>query len=82
VIQGQGGAGVGGPASIGSRSATLWSAHHPTLSAPHRYPHFVRSIGGAPNHTREIARVAEQAGVHPARLLMLNPEPTGYIRVA
>jgi len=72
---------VGGPAAIGSRSSTLMAPHHPLVTEHHRYPHFVAAVGGAPNHTREVIRVAKQAGVHPARLMMLNPQPTGWIRV-
>jgi len=75
-------AGVGGPGAMGSRSASLMSPWHPLVSAHHRYPHFVRAVGGAPNHTSEVARVAQQAGVHPARLMMLNPNPNGWVRVA
>ena len=73
--------GIGG-GSVGSRSATLFAGHHPLARVAHRYPHFVRAVGGAPNHTREVHRVAQQSGVHPARLMMLNPEPTGWLRVA
>jgi hypothetical protein len=77
-------AAIGGAArSIGSRSATLMSAHHPLITAPHPLPHFVRKVGGAANHSGEVARVSKQAGVHPARMMMLNPDPnTSYLRVA
>lgn len=74
--------GVGGPGAMGSRSADLMSPWHPLVTAHHSYPHFVRAVGGAPNHSREVVRVAQQAGVHPARLMMLNPDPTGWVRVA
>jgi hypothetical protein len=75
-------AGLGGAAALGSRSAEMMSPWHPLVTTGHRYPHFVRAVGGAPNHTREVHRVAEQAGVHPARVMMMNPHPTGWLRVA
>ena len=77
---------VGGPArkhAGGSRQAAAhWSDAHPLIGAPVRYPHFVRAVGGPGNHQREVHRVAHQAGVHPARIQMLNPRHTGMIRVA
>jgi len=78
---------IGGPAprrshAVGSRSAWLWHDAHPGIGAPVRYPHFVRAVGGPANHRREVQRVAAQSGVHPARIGMLNPVPTGMIRVA
>jgi hypothetical protein len=73
---------VGGPGAKGSRSAFLMAGHHPLIKMPPRHEYFVRAVGGPGNHTREVARVAQQAGVHPARLMMLNPNPGGYIRVA
>ena len=60
----------------------MWHESHPLVGAPVPYGHFVRAVGGAANHRREIHRVASQAGVHPARVAMLNPHPTGMIRVA
>lgn len=76
-------AGIGGARrSIGSRSANLWHHSHPLIGARVPYQYHVRAVGGAPNHAREVHRVALQAGVHPARLMALNPTPTGYIRVA
>lgn len=81
-LQDSGPVGVGGPAPLGSRSADLMSPWHPLVTAHHSYPHFVRAVGGAPNHSREVVRVARQAGVHPARLMMLNPNPNGWVRVA
>jgi hypothetical protein len=81
---GQGG-GIGGPVrkhAIGSRSAHQWQDAHPGVGARVPYAHYVRAVGGPRNHIREVHRVAQQSGVHPARILMLNPEPTGRIRVA
>lgn len=75
--------GVGGAAkSIGSRSARLMHDAHPLIGARVPYQYHVRAIGGPANHAREVHRVALQSGVHPARLMALNPTPTGYIRVA
>jgi len=79
--------GVGGPGTSrkhasGSRSAALWHDAHPLIGAKVLYPHYVSAVGGPANHGREVARVARQAGVHPARVLMLNPTPTGRIRIA
>ena len=76
------GGGRGGPVSIGSRSANLMHYAHPDIGARVPYTYHLRAVGGAPNHSREVYRVAQQAGVHPARIAMLNPEPTGFIRVA
>jgi hypothetical protein len=72
---GVGGARIGGPAAIGSRSANLWHHAHPLVGARVPYSYHVRAVGGAPNHAREVHRVATQAGVHPARIMMLNPDP-------
>ena len=83
--QGQGQPGQGGPArkhGIGSRSSNMWHDSHPLIGAPVKYPHYVRAVGGPRAHAHEIHRVARQAGVHPARIAMLNPVPTGMIRVA
>jgi len=78
--------GIGGPTrkhAIGSRArAPEWHDSHPLIGAPVRYAHYVRAVGGPGNHRREVARVARQAGVHPARVAMLNPQYTGRIRVA
>lgn len=69
--------------SIGARSsAPVWHDAHPLVGAPVRYAHYVRAVGGPANHRSEVARVARQSGVHPARVAMLNPEYTGRIRVA
>lgn len=77
---------VGGPAprkhAIGSRSAHEWHDAHPLVGGQVRYPHYVRAVGGPGNHINEVHRVARAAGVHPARVLMLNPVHTGRIRVA
>jgi len=86
VIGGVGG--VGGPRTarkhaMGSRAAApIWSDAHPLVGGPVRYPHYVQAVGGPANHGREVARVARQAGVHPARVAMLNPTWTGRIRIA
>lgn len=82
---GAGQTGVGGPMrskSIGSRSAVLMSPEHPAIKTRVRYAHLVRAVGGPAQHAQEVARVAAQTGVHPARLRMLNPHHTGLIRVA
>lgn len=76
------GAAVGGPASVGSRSATLMHYAHPLLTRRVVYSHFVRAVGGPAAHKAEVHRVAGQAGVHPARLEALNPVYTGKIRIA
>jgi hypothetical protein len=77
---------AGGPSprkhAIGSRSAHEWHDTHPMVGARVLYPHYVRAIGGPARHLHEVHRVARQAGVHPARVLMLNPEPNGRIRIA
>lgn len=86
LVQQSTGGGVGGPVrkhAIGSRAAApIWSDAHPLVGAPVRYSHYVRAVGGPGNHQRELHRVAAQSGVHPARVAMLNPTPTGMIRVA
>lgn len=81
-------AGVGGGAPrkfhSGSRSAWLHHDAHPLIGAPVKYAHYVR-VGGpnsAAAHHANVHRVAQQAGVHPARVAMLNPVPTGLIRIA
>jgi len=82
--------GMGGPGrpgtarkhAIGSRSAALWHDAHPLVGAKVLYPHYVNAVGGPGNHRNEVHRVARQAGVHPARIMMLNPEHTGRIRIA
>lgn len=77
--------GVGGPSrhrAAGSRSHFEWHDAHPMVGGRVPYPHYVAAVGGPANHVREVHRVARQAGVHPARVLMLNPEHTGRIRVA
>ena len=83
-----GNAGTGGPSprkhAIGSRSANLYHDAHPLIGAPVKYAHYVR-VGGprsAAAHHANVNRVAQQAGVHPARVAMLNPVPTGLIRIA
>jgi hypothetical protein len=80
---GIGGVGTSRKFAIGSRrSAPVWSDAHPLVGGPVRYPHYIQAVGGPGNHRREVARVARQAGVHPARVAMLNPTYTGRIRVA
>lgn len=74
--------GIGGGRPAGSRSANLMHHAHPLVGARVPYQFHVRAVGGLANHTREVHRVALQAGVHPARIMMLNPVPTGFIRVA
>lgn len=85
VPAGVGGASGGAPKRkqhIGSRSAHEWQDAHPLVGERVLYPHYVRAVGGPRNHAREVRRVATQAGVHAARIQMLNPEHTGRIRVA
>lgn len=77
----RGGAGIGG-GSIGSRSAVLMTPFHPDLGRTVRYPQLVLAAGGPAAHRSELHRVAAQAGVHPARLIALNPHYRGLIRVA
>lgn len=81
-------AGVGGALArkfhSGSRSTWLHHDAHPLIGAPVKYAHYVR-VGGprtAASHHAAVNRVAAQAGVHPARVAMLNPVPTGLIRIA
>lgn len=87
ALNSPGAVGGGGPIrkhAIGSRSANLMHDAHPLIGAPVRYAHYVR-VGGprhAAAHHANIQRVAAQAGVHPARVAMLNPVPTGLIRIA
>jgi hypothetical protein len=76
------GGAIGGGRPAGSRSANLMHHAHPLVGARVPYQYHVRAVGGPGNHAREVHRVATQAGVHPARLMMLNPTPTGFIRVA
>ena len=80
------GTGVGGPAArkfhSGSRSSHEWHDAHPLVGARVLYPHYVRAVGGPARHVHEVHRVARQAGIHPARVLMLNPQHTGRIRIA
>jgi hypothetical protein len=77
-------AGLGGGRAHarGGRSADLMAGHHPLMRAVPLRAHWVKAVGGPSNHHAEVARVARQAGLHPARLLALNPRATGFIRVA
>lgn len=74
-------AGVGGPKSIGSRRAQIMAAHHPDLKRSPGIPHVVQAIGGPATHFANVHRIARAAGVHPARLLTLNPHHTGLIHI-
>ncbi len=77
------GGGVGGPRAIGSRSAVLMTHFHPDLSRTVHYPQLIRGVGGPHSaHVAAVHRAAAGAGVHPARLLALNPFSRGIIRVA
>lgn len=82
VEQAVGGAIGGAAKSVGSRASWLWHDAHPGIGQSVRMPHYVRAVGGPGNHGREVSRVARRSGVHPARVAMLNPVPTGWIRVA
>jgi LysM domain-containing protein len=78
------GGGVGGGTrgrSIGNRRAQLMSAHHPDLKQPVRYTQTLAAVGGPGNHVASVHAVAARAGVHPARLLALNPHYSGVIRI-
>lgn len=79
-----GGAGLGGPKSIGSRSRSMWhnGGAHPALRRDPAFPQYVRAVGGPAGHVAEVHRVAAASGVHPGRLLALNPFHTGRIRIA
>lgn len=79
-----GGPGLGGPKSIGSRRKSLWhnAGGHSDLKRDPAFPQYVRAVGGPAAHRSEVHRVAAMAGVHPARLLALNPHYTGRIRIA
>jgi hypothetical protein len=83
--------GIGGPRLIGpplrkfhggDRSAVSMAPHHPALTRRVVYSHFVRAAGGPAYHEQEVQRVAAASGVHPARLMALNPTYTGRIRIA
>lgn len=76
-----GGPAIGGGA-VGSRRTTLMSYFHPDLNRKVRYPQLIAVGGPASAHRGNVHRVAAQAGVHPARLLALNPTHRGLIRVA
>lgn len=79
-----GGDGVGGATrgrSIGSRRATLMSPWHPDVKRSVRVTQTLRGLGGPAGHTAHVHAVASSTGVHPARLLALNPHFTGVIRV-
>lgn len=79
-----GGAAPGRSASIGSRSANPHAYYHPSMKRQPQFPHFVRGgVGGAaPAHAAAVHQTAHTAGLHPARLAMLNPRPHKFIRVA
>lgn len=78
---GMGGATRGRGRSIGSRSAQLMSPWHPDVKRSVKITQTVRGVGGAAGHRTHVHAVAAQAGVHPARLLALNPHYSGVIRV-
>lgn len=83
---GGGGDGVGGATrgrakSIGSRSAVLMSPWHPAIKRNVQVTQTVRGLGGAAGHTAHVHSVAAQAGIHPARLMALNPHYSGVIRI-
>ncbi len=75
-----GGAGMGG--ALGSRSADPMGYFHPDLKRVPRYPQLVRAQGGPANHRAELERIAAAMGIHPARLIALNPHYRSLIRVA
>ncbi len=78
------GGGIGGAPrgrSIGNRRSELMTAHHPDLKQPVRYTQTLAAIGGPGNHVASVHAVAARAGVHPARLLALNPHYSGVIRI-
>jgi LysM repeat protein len=78
------GGGMGGASSgrsIGNRRAQLMSPHHPDLKNPVRTTQTVAAVGGPANHVANVHAVAARAGVHPARLMALNPHYSGVIRI-
>lgn len=75
--------------AIGSRSANPHAYFHPSMKRQPQFPHFVRggvggpAAGGAPiAHAAAVHQTAHTAGLHPARLQMLNQRPHKFIRVA
>lgn len=77
--------GVGGGRrsnSIGSRSRSPHMSVHPDIKRQPQYQHFIQNAGGAANHHASVRRAAKAAGVHPARIHMLNPQPGHPIRIA
>jgi hypothetical protein len=73
---------AGGPSpSIGSLRTTLMSPFHPDLKRQPKVAHVVQAVGGPAAHRANVHRIARAAGVHPARLLALNPVHTGLIHV-
>jgi hypothetical protein len=83
-VGGGGGDGVGGPTrarSIGSRSSSLMWQGHPALKRNVKVTQTLRGLGGPDGHVAHVHAVAASSGVHPARLLALNPHYSGVIRV-
>lgn len=79
-----GGDGVGGATrgrSIGNRRSVLMSPWHPDVKRTVRVTQTLRGLGGPAGHQAHVHSVALSAGVHPARLLALNPHYTGVVRV-
>lgn len=75
---------LGGGRPTGSLSADLWEDHHPLHKRLVLFPHFVRvaGVGGPAAHAAQVGAIAARFGVHPARLLALNPYPRDVVRVA
>jgi hypothetical protein len=76
--------GVGGATrgrSIGSRSSNLMWHGHPAIKRNVKVTQTVRGLGGPAGHVAHVHAVAGQTGVHPARLLALNPHYSGVIRI-
>lgn len=85
-VGGGDGDGVGGGTrgrnrSIGNRRAQLMSPWHPDIKRSVKVTQTLRGMGGAGGHTSHVHAVAASTGLHPARLLALNPHYSGVIRV-
>jgi hypothetical protein len=83
-ITGYGGVGGARASSIGSRASDPHAYFHPSMKSQPRYTHFVQGVGGAGGvaHSAAVHQTAHQAGLHPARLAILNARPHKFIRVA
>jgi hypothetical protein len=69
VVGGSGVAGTGGRGG-GSRSAVLMHHVHPLVKQRVRFPHYYVAGRGGPTTVQEVAQAS---GLHPARIMALNP---------